>query len=80
MIFVHIMNESDPLSNHGQSCVFKSKSVKMSQLIFHVLFYVILIFIFLITCIHFVNLREKFSPGPGFEPGSPALHADALTN
>ena len=25
-------------------------------------------------------LREKFSPGPGFEPGSPALHAGTLTN
>ena len=25
------------------------------------------------------NLREKFSPGPGFEPRSPALHAGALT-
>ena len=21
---------------------------------------------------YFVNLREKFSPGPGFKPGSPA--------
>ena len=26
------------------------------------------------------NLKEKFSPGPGFEPGSPALLAGALTN
>ena len=26
------------------------------------------------------NLRGKFPPGPGFEPGSPALHAGALTN
>ena len=26
------------------------------------------------------NLREKFSPGPGFELGSPALCAGALTN
>ena len=26
------------------------------------------------------NLREKFSPGPGFEPGSPAQSAGALTN
>ena len=25
-----------------------------------------------------VNLREKFSPGPGFEPGSPALSIGAL--
>ena len=25
------------------------------------------------------NLREKFSPGPGFEPGSPALRAGAIT-
>ena len=25
------------------------------------------------------SLREKFLPGPGFEPGSPALHAGALT-
>ena len=28
----------------------------------------------------FVNLREKFSPGPGFEPGSPALRTGASTN
>ena len=27
-----------------------------------------------------VDLREKFSPGPGFKPGSPALRAGALTN
>ena len=27
-----------------------------------------------------VNLREKFSLGPGFEPGSPALRVGALTN
>ena len=27
-----------------------------------------------------VNLREKFSPGTGFEPGSPALSAGAQTN
>ena len=26
------------------------------------------------------NLREKFSPGPEFVPGPPALHAGALTN
>ena len=25
------------------------------------------------------NLREKFSPGPGFEPGSPAVRAGAIT-
>ena len=25
------------------------------------------------------NSREKFSPGPGFEPGSPALRAGAIT-
>ena len=25
------------------------------------------------------NLREKFSPGPGIEPGSPALRAGAIT-
>ena len=25
------------------------------------------------------NLREKFSPGPEFEPGSPALWTGALT-
>ena len=25
------------------------------------------------------NLREKFSPGPEFEPGSPALCTDAIT-
>ena len=25
------------------------------------------------------NLREKFSPVPGFEPGSPALCIDAIT-
>jgi len=30
--------------------------------------------------INFANLRDKFSSGPGFEPGSPALRADALTN
>ena len=30
------------------------------------------------TC--YFNLREKFLPGPGFEPGSPALHAGALNN
>ena len=29
---------------------------------------------------HINNLREKFSSGPGFEPGSPALHAGTLTN
>ena len=28
----------------------------------------------------FNNLREKFSPAPGFEPGSPAISAGALTN
>ena len=28
----------------------------------------------------FNNLRETFSSGPGFEPGSPALRAGALTN
>ena len=28
----------------------------------------------------FNTLREKFSPGPGFEPGSPALRAGALTS
>ena len=27
--------------------------------------------------IYINNLREKFSPGPGFEPGSPALRAGA---
>ena len=27
----------------------------------------------------YYNLREKFSPGPGFEPGSPALHAGVIT-
>ena len=27
-----------------------------------------------------VNIREKFSPGRGFEPGSPALLAGALIN
>ena len=26
------------------------------------------------------NLREKFSPGPEFEPGSPTLRAGTLTN
>ena len=26
------------------------------------------------------NLREKFSPGPGFEPGSSPLRAGTLTN
>ena len=26
-----------------------------------------------------INLREKFSTGPGFEPGSPALRAGAIT-
>ena len=26
------------------------------------------------------NLREQFSPGPGFERGSPALRAGALIN
>ena len=25
------------------------------------------------------NLREKFSPGPGIEPGSPALRTGAIT-
>ena len=25
-----------------------------------------------------VNLREKFSPGTGFEPGFPALRTDVL--
>ena len=30
--------------------------------------------------IYFVNLKEKFSPGPGFESGSPALRAGALTD
>ena len=25
-------------------------------------------------------LREKFSPGPGFEPGSPAVRTGALIN
>ena len=25
------------------------------------------------------NLREKFPPGPGFKPGSPALRAAAIT-
>ena len=25
------------------------------------------------------NIREKFSPGPGFEPGYPALRAGAIT-
>ena len=30
--------------------------------------------------VDFVNLREKFSPGPGFEPRSPALRPGALTN
>ena len=25
------------------------------------------------------SLREKFSPGPGIEPGSPALRAGAIT-
>ena len=29
---------------------------------------------------HSNNLREKFSPGPGIEPGSPALRAGAITN
>ena len=28
---------------------------------------------------HINNLREKFSPGPGIEPGSPALRAGAIT-
>ena len=28
--------------------------------------------------IYFNNLREKFSPGPGIEPGSPALRAGAI--
>ena len=32
------------------------------------------------TDLNIHNLREKFSPGPGFEPGSPALRAGALTN
>ena len=27
-----------------------------------------------------VNLREKFSPGPGFEPRSPALKVFGLNN
>ena len=27
----------------------------------------------------FNNLREKISPGPGIEPGSPALRAGAIT-
>ena len=32
------------------------------------------------TTLWFINnLREKFSPGPGFEPGSPALRAGAIT-
>jgi hypothetical protein len=26
------------------------------------------------------NLREKFSPGPGFKPGSPALCTSVLLN
>ena len=26
----------------------------------------------------FVNLKENFAPGPGFDPGAPALHAGAL--
>ena len=31
-----------------------------------------------INYFHFINnLREKFSPGPGIEPGSPALRAGA---
>ena len=36
---------------------------------------------FLITAISTIinNLREKFSPGPGIEPGSPALRAGAIT-
>ena len=28
---------------------------------------------------HVNNLREKFSPGPGFEPESPALRSVTLT-
>ena len=29
---------------------------------------------------HINNLREKFSPAPGFEPGPPAQCAGALTS
>ena len=29
--------------------------------------------------VNVVNLREKFLPGPGFEPGSPALHTNQLS-
>ena len=39
---------------------------------------IIIIIIIIITVI--VNLRGKLSPGPGFEPGSPALRAGTLTN
>ena len=32
------------------------------------------------TITYIVNLREKFSPGPGFEAESPVLRALTLTN
>ena len=43
--------------------------------------YVCIYLVFRITIwqVDINNLREKFSPEPGFEPGSPALRAGAIT-